>query len=305
MKTETCRMTPDEIFAALAASDELPREAMTAAGERREEMIPVFLDQIDRLRHARVETVSEADRSSFLFVYYLLGEWRDDRAYRPLTALLRQDPGFLDLLLGDALTEATARVIAGIFDGDLQPILDVIADADADEFVRCQMIDALVLIANHHPNSRPSAIDYLEAFFSSEIEKPETLWDAWAFAVAEIGFEKLEPQVRQAFEEEWISPDNADLYFFQEKMRQSVEGRRSKQPGSGRFDRMINDAIGELSHWYAFSDKHLKARAKEQASARSLSHLFGDTFTHDTPKLGRNDPCPCGSGKKFKKCCLH
>jgi SEC-C motif-containing protein len=23
-----------------------------------------------------------------------------------------------------------------------------------------------------------------------------------------------------------------------------------------------------------------------------------------TPKVGRNDPCPCGSGKKFKKCCL-
>jgi len=24
-----------------------------------------------------------------------------------------------------------------------------------------------------------------------------------------------------------------------------------------------------------------------------------------TPKVGRNDPCPCGSGKKFKKCCLN
>jgi SWIM/SEC-C metal-binding protein len=23
-----------------------------------------------------------------------------------------------------------------------------------------------------------------------------------------------------------------------------------------------------------------------------------------TPKTGRNDPCPCGSGKKFKKCCV-
>jgi uncharacterized protein YecA (UPF0149 family) len=22
-------------------------------------------------------------------------------------------------------------------------------------------------------------------------------------------------------------------------------------------------------------------------------------------KIGRNDPCPCGSGKKYKKCCLH
>jgi preprotein translocase subunit SecA len=24
----------------------------------------------------------------------------------------------------------------------------------------------------------------------------------------------------------------------------------------------------------------------------------------DGPKVGRNDPCPCGSGKKYKKCCL-
>lgn len=27
------------------------------------------------------------------------------------------------------------------------------------------------------------------------------------------------------------------------------------------------------------------------------------TQMHETPKIGRNEPCPCGSGKKFKKCC--
>jgi uncharacterized protein len=27
------------------------------------------------------------------------------------------------------------------------------------------------------------------------------------------------------------------------------------------------------------------------------------TFRRETAKVGRNDPCPCGSGKKFKKCC--
>ncbi|MGB5261359.1 MAG: SEC-C metal-binding domain-containing protein, partial [Gammaproteobacteria bacterium] len=26
-------------------------------------------------------------------------------------------------------------------------------------------------------------------------------------------------------------------------------------------------------------------------------------FTRETRKVGRNEPCPCGSGKKFKKCC--
>lgn len=33
--------------------------------------------------------------------------------------------------------------------------------------------------------------------------------------------------------------------------------------------------------------------------------LFGaETYVRGHKKVGRNDPCPCGSGKKFKKCCL-
>ena len=28
------------------------------------------------------------------------------------------------------------------------------------------------------------------------------------------------------------------------------------------------------------------------------------TIKRDTAKVGRNEPCPCGSGKKFKKCCM-
>lgn len=28
-------------------------------------------------------------------------------------------------------------------------------------------------------------------------------------------------------------------------------------------------------------------------------------LSHRESKVGRNDPCPCGSGKKYKKCCLH
>ena len=31
--------------------------------------------------------------------------------------------------------------------------------------------------------------------------------------------------------------------------------------------------------------------------------LAGRTIRRDKPKTGRNEPCPCGSGKKYKKCC--
>jgi SEC-C motif domain protein len=34
--------------------------------------------------------------------------------------------------------------------------------------------------------------------------------------------------------------------------------------------------------------------------------IFGtEPLRRETPKIGRNDPCSCGSGKKFKKCCGH
>jgi uncharacterized protein len=42
---------------------------------------------------------------------------------------------------------------------------------------------------------------------------------------------------------------------------------------------------------------------KRKLEARRLSSAT--TFRRDFPKVGRNDPCPCGSGKKFKHCCAN
>ena len=41
---------------------------------------------------------------------------------------------------------------------------------------------------------------------------------------------------------------------------------------------------------------------REASSTRETTRT--PTRRHQ-PRIGRNDPCPCGSGKKFKKCCLH
>jgi uncharacterized protein len=38
---------------------------------------------------------------------------------------------------------------------------------------------------------------------------------------------------------------------------------------------------------------------------RMQENPFAPPANENTPKTGRNDPCPCGSGKKFKKCCLN
>lgn len=65
---------------------------------------------------------------------------------------------------------------------------------------------------------------------------------------------------------------------------------------------------------YSFSMSAAEAKAQERhlnETVRKICRLGrgGKVATppmvHTAPKAGRNDPCPCGSGKKYKKCCLH
>lgn len=44
-------------------------------------------------------------------------------------------------------------------------------------------------------------------------------------------------------------------------------------------------------------------RHVEYNQAGTSSEPLSVTAAHRTHKVGRNDPCPCGSGKKHKKCC--
>lgn len=55
------------------------------------------------------------------------------------------------------------------------------------------------------------------------------------------------------------------------------------------------DWLYELPQWKEiFSEEELKKLYKEQKESTTI---------RKAKKIGRNDPCPCGSGKKYKKCC--
>jgi SEC-C motif-containing protein len=72
------------------------------------------------------------------------------------------------------------------------------------------------------------------------------------------------------------------------------------------------DSEGKVEFIATFSDKGTRKEHHELSSFRKENGMWylvkGETLpakqvVRSTPKTGRNDPCPCGSGKKFKKCC--
>jgi uncharacterized protein len=79
---------------------------------------------------------------------------------------------------------------------------------------------------------------------------------------------------------------------------------------------LTKEKEGELLQWMfagaARAYRHFSDARREFADALYDDELeeeevddyyYPETYVRPEPKVGRNEPCPCGSGKKFKKCC--
>ena len=83
--------------------------------------------------------------------------------------------------------------------------------------------------------------------------------------------------------------------------------------GSEMFDEMIYDIRADVVKILLNVHKSGNMRRKEtveitNASLENINGIDNETTNHEPvknegPKIGRNDPCPCGSGKKYKACC--
>jgi hypothetical protein len=65
--------------------------------------------------------------------------------------------------------------------------------------------------------------------------------------------------------------------------------------------------VSETGHYPPASRWENTLEALQQrffAKFREDGSVRGETFRKNYSDVSRNDPCPCGSGKKFKKCCL-
>jgi len=80
----------------------------------------------------------------------------------------------------------------------------------------------------------------------------------------------------------------------------ALEPARADQDGNGHRRRNVSTSVDDLEE--AFQRR--KRRELEQARmAGSGEYQPVQQVVRGADKIGRNDPCPCGSGKKYKKCC--
>lgn len=217
---------------------------------------------------------------------------------------MRRSGDELDDLLGDNITEGLPRIVAGMFDGDTEALLNMIADHSVDEYVRDALFGAATFLAWEGRIERDRLADFLEHFRRQRLAPDRDFgWVGCQRAVALLGLNHLAPQVHEAF---WHG-----------RICKTIMSRSD-------FDGDLDAALGDPASVSRFKTAHLGYIDDVLVELEFFDRPFED---HDTPDwsrtpgsdsmtepiipavnpwrgVGRNDPCPCGSGKKAKKCCL-
>lgn len=299
-------MQVEEIIHDLTYFDGLPKKALRAATAQRSELVLQFLAEIE----AYVDG-DEAQRlmpTPLFLVFHLLGEWREPSAYRPLARLLRCQPDDIDELLGESITITSHRVMAAVFDGDPKPLFEIIRDPKAEEYVRSQMCEALAMLVHQGRLQRAEAAGFLRDCFENLLPQAECfVWNGWQSAIALLGLDELKDMVKEVFDRRFIDPQWLSFRHFEQDLALGIaHPGEPRRPGDKEYT-LFGEVIEELSTWYGFSEAYLRER--ERARQRLPDQMDPDPFfpepaSNPFRQVGRNDPCPCGSGKKFKRCCL-
>ena len=320
-------MTPDEILSQLklvsGKTDFAPYEAaLRAAAEQRETITPELIAAIDRVTANPDFYLRNYGHCQLSFALYLLAQFRETRA---LDAFLRffSLPGEPALdLTGDMITEHGAAVLASVCGGDPAPLRKLILDESVNEIVRTQAIGGLLVQAVWGERSREAVVEDLRGLFQT-LAKPGDfyVWSGLICAIADFNALELLPEARQAFAEELVDDSIIGL--------EDLEPAVSPRPGmftppspEKRLAMFLKrnkpiDAVNECSLWLCFRDEKSENRYwkgldvdrdDRPDDALILPPLDPPPYVAPKsyiapPKIGRNDPCPCDSGKKYKKCC--
>ena len=297
------RMSPAELAAELNDADiEFPEGIIREIQRRRVEMIPALIRVIENATQ-QVKAGESAVSSAPSLALSLLIEFQAEEALDPLLASVSlPGEGPYDLY-GDLVTEMFCQIVPSLASNRLDAVLAKIRDSAIDEFVRSVLVTGISLLHDSARRTREEVLEILQTLLREAIDSAdEKIAGPVCWEIQELNGTELLDLVRQAFRANIIPED-----FFGNLA--DYEARLTGHPWSPR-DWTVRDTAEELARWFDFDeDADMPGgfeddRWDDPEDAEQLgSAVASDTIRYDQPHIGRNEPCPCGSGKKYKKCC--
>jgi hypothetical protein len=279
-----------------------PEEAIRWAMAHRAEITPALLESL-REPPARI---MEREGGWFLNVLamYLLAQFREKAAFEPIIDFHAAITEAEEDLTEGVVTEGLSRILASLYLGDDLAIRRLIENAETNEWVRGAAVDVYPSLLASGQITRSEVVAYFRYLLDAGLEREWShVWDALAAACGAIHPDGFVPSLESAFAADLIDP----FYYSPENLRRDLELTPEQALANAFAHRtpLIEDTVRELSWWACFQPPRPRLDPVPTMPSSPGFHATpnGGTLTKG-PEIGRNAPCPCGSGNTYKKCCL-
>jgi hypothetical protein len=295
--TET-RMTTQEIIAALTRlSGAFPQQAVAEAIAQREEVVPGLLRLLEYSASNIADIAPQTDYMGHIFALYLLSQFREERAYQPMVSLACADWQHVDIALGNIVTEDLGRMLASVCNGEISLICGMIENENLNEYIRGAAMDALVLLVAHGIKTRDEVMSYFQSLFNGRlVRQPGLVWGSLVSHCCDIYPLEAAEDIEQAFADGLIDTSFIGRSCVQRDLKAGKE-RTLERLAKNTHYTFVDDTVREMCRWPCFQMQESASKTPEPEKYWTPAPI------RTTPKVGRNEPCPCGSGKKYKKCC--
>jgi hypothetical protein len=305
-----------------AAVDYLPEEALRTCQRHRDLVTPRLIEILgETARLGREGKLREG--YAHTFALYLLGEFQDQRARSVVLDLFSlKDPVLRDLL-GGTVAHDGSRFLA-ILAGDEPDLFEsMVSNDQLDEYIRWAAAAAICRLVLDHRMTRDEATERLMRRLRFAMQAEDVI--AVSVLVMELGNlnpTEVESEIKAAFDAGLVDETMIDWDEFVEFYLQPAEpGACPELKNFGPT--AIVDTVEEMRQWACFGGAPQYAEWSDDEEADDFYDDLDDeedeefddldapayfnppaTIRNETVRVGRNDACPCGSGKKYKKCCL-
>lgn len=263
-------------------------------------------------------TYESATHEFLTHALFLITELQSPESLPVVLDMLGQDNDYLEYWLGDVLSEITEECICSIGLHHTDKLLSFLKEPDRYTYARSAVSGAVAQIALDFPERRQEIVPWFKDIFEFFIlhKDDERIIDTdltglMVWQCLDIGAKELMPVIKMLYEENLAGTGICGGWEdVEERFEEPYEGEKKERRT------ICENYKYKLTQWHYYASKK-DLKSEEELDNEELQANDEMIFTPSSsdnavkeatkfrtqPKVGRNAPCICGSGKKYKRCC--
>lgn len=245
----------------------------------------------------------EAMQEDYILIFYafpLLANMKDTGAFERIVTIASLPDETASYILNDFITEGLDKFLYSTYNGKKELLEQAIKTPKSSEYARGCVLKAVMQLCEDKKIERDWCIRLLKEVIELDLPEKDVLYTTAAEVICDYHYWELLPCIQRLFAEDKIDVTMAGRY---EDYINAMFDYSSRGYKTGSY------SIKELMNWGMWEREfESKQELTEEREMQALENLLKASKQQSVPvqkmKLSRNDACPCGSGKKYKKCCL-